>query len=576
MKNEHNIDQISRKLQTDIDRIYHKLNSAEARLETTVNKIQNQLEINFQKAETKQNNIANDISKVNSGIEMLNSQSLHTEQRYNRTLGMLVNHLQEIRHEHADKKEHLKNLTSLVTGLQPNKSEWTQSDAPMLIPKQHIQIIKAEISIEAQKIATKLSNMYNDMWRNIKDLEIVFKIALNESGNKTVKLHNELREMLFQDKTDSENFLDVVLRSVMSSVQTELSNLKMQFETEIQRLITIHQIYGDSCHNVKKFIENGTLVLVLEKMYVELTNRTEKLTKHVTEVGELVKKSNHNIITLGKDSSQHYKMLDSSINDVSEKADEISQELQIQGQDIDESLLKHQKLIKELKVLLTTNMECSKPLPNETMKNNLNALEANYSNGIIKIVTDHVNKTEDKEDERLSKSMGIPLTKLNQSISTSDLVAVIGESKNNKHEPPSTIALAASEEKDRDDEDDFEAQEEFGEDDLKTVDTTQLLLSYIKYLRGHLSAQEFLTEAVPGTKYESLRDMARQLKRTGSVPKEMIQNILDMALDQTDKDSIGLDKEIGNIIRKLSQHNKYETFNEEENYDEALDTPQRE
>lgn len=54
----------------------------------------NQMEINFQKAETKQNNVANDISKVHSGIEILNSQSMQTEQRYNRTLGMLVNHLQ--------------------------------------------------------------------------------------------------------------------------------------------------------------------------------------------------------------------------------------------------------------------------------------------------------------------------------------------------------------------------------------------------------------------------------------------------------------------------------------------------
>lgn len=43
------------------------------------------------------------------------------------------------------------------------------------------------------------------MWRNIKDLEIIFKIALNESGNKTVKLHNELREMLIQDKEESES-----------------------------------------------------------------------------------------------------------------------------------------------------------------------------------------------------------------------------------------------------------------------------------------------------------------------------------------------------------------------------------
>lgn len=210
------------------------------------------------------------------------------------------------------------------------------------------------------------------------------------------------------------------------------------------------------------------------------------------------------------------------------------------------------------------------------MKNNLNALEANFSNGIIKIVTDHANKTTDKEDERLSKSIGIPLAKLNQSINTSDLIAVIGESKNNKHEPPTT--LAASEEKDRDDDDDFEAQEEFGEDDLKmTVDTTQLLLSYIKYLRRDLSPQEFLAEAVPGTKYDSLQDMARQLKRSGNVPREMIKNIEDMALEQTDKDSIGgLDKEIGNLIKKLSQHNKYETFNEDENYDETFDSTLKE
>lgn len=578
MKYELYIDQMSRKVQADLDRIYHKLNSAEARLEATVSKIQNQMEINFQKAETKQNNIANDISKIHSGVEILNGQSIQTEQRYNRTLGMLVNHLQEIRHEHADKKEHLRNLTSLVTGLQPNRSEmWAQNDAPPTIPKQQIQIIKAEISVEAQKIATKLSNMYNDMWKNIKDLEIVFKIALNESGNQTVKFHNELREMLLQDKADSDSFLDVIIRSLMANLETELNVLKKQFEKDFQRLITTHEIYGDSCQNIKGIIENGKLAQVLEKIVVSMTNSTDKLTKQIIEVGDIVKKSNHNIITLGKDSGQQYRMLDSSINDVSEKTDEISQELQIQSQDIDESLQNHQKLIEELKFLLSNNLECNRPLPNETMKNNLNALEANFSNGIIKIVTDHANKTDrtgDKEDVRLSKSVGIPLAKLNQSINTSDLIAVIGESKNNKHEPPTT--LAASEEKDRDEDDDFEAQEEFGEDDLKTVDTTQLLLSYIKYLRRDLSAQEFLAEAVPGTKYESLQDMARQLRRSGNVPREMIKNIEDMALEQIDKESVGLDKEIGNLIRKLSQHNKYETFNEDENYDETFDSTLKE
>ena len=52
------------------------------------------MEINFQKVENKQLNIANDILKVHSGIEMVKSQSLNSEQKYNRSLGILVNHLQ--------------------------------------------------------------------------------------------------------------------------------------------------------------------------------------------------------------------------------------------------------------------------------------------------------------------------------------------------------------------------------------------------------------------------------------------------------------------------------------------------
>ena len=253
----------------------------------------------------------------------------------------------------------------------------------------------------------------------------------------------------------------------------------------------------------------------------------------------------------------------------------------MQTQEINETLLKYLKLLKEMKGLIYNNFEIkgnqSLYLTNETVANNLKAIEANYSNGIIKILTDRANKFDeyvDKEEDKTAKDIGIPLSRLNQSVSTSDLMAVIGESKNKNEVSTSTQSSSEEKEQDRDDEDDFEAQEEFGEDDIKTVDTTQLLLSYIKYLRGHLSAQEFLTEAVPGSKYESLHDMAKQLKRTGNVPKEMIQNIEDMAQDQNEKD-FQIDKEIGSLIKKFSQRNKYETLNEDENYDEADDAAQR-
>lgn len=227
---------------------------------------------------------------------------------------------------------------------------------------------------------------------------------------------------------------------------------------------------------------------------------------------------------------------------------------------------KHQVTAREVKSLLLLLKE--KQLFNSSSlfeNEKLHAVEANYSNGVINIKTNPMNADSEleKTQEENGQKSGIPLETLNKSISTTELVAVIGESRSNYDGDEDESTKRYDE---RDNDDGFDTEEETGIDDEKPVDLTQLLLAYIKLLHGHLTPQEFLAEAVPGSSYESFDDMIKNLRKASNVPRETIHDIEQLAQEQNYKDSTQTDREIGRIIKLLRRNSDIE--NEDDNYED--------
>lgn len=562
MKYELLIEQLSRKLEGGLDRLSHRLTSVESRQDTSTNKIQAQMDIQFSRVENKQNSLGNEIMRMSTNVDTIRGHTGNFEEKANQTLLLLTTQLKEIRSEQAVKRDHLKNITSLVMELIGKRSEALGlSDAPVF-PQEGLKMIRAIISEEAHKIGAKLHNMYNDLWKTVKDLEVLTKNGFEQSNNTSRELYNKLTEMLLEEQRNSESFIDVVMRSVLTSVGEMLGELQRQVDSRFKEFKSTQEMHGESCHKIKTVIENRVAV-ILEKIYDTFINRTDKVSKHIVDVAELLKAHNKQLtqsttetsnllVTLAEESSQDHKQLDSSITDVAESC----QDLQVQTQEINDLLLKNEATIKEIKGILLmykddkSLLNISRILSNDHFR----AIEANYSNGIIKIKTEPISKK--NLDVRKGAEMGVE--SLNKTISTSELEAIIGEPRREENGHMNGEQEGGDE--------DFEAHEETSGEEAKPVDVTQLLLAYIKLLHEHLSPQEFLAEAVPGNTYDSFHDMIAYLKKANNVPRETIHDIEQLAQEQIYKDSLQTDREIGRIIKKLQRHREVDS--EDENYDD--------
>lgn len=192
--------------------------------------------------------------------------------------------------------------------------------------------------------------------------------------------------------------------------------------------------------------------------------------------------------------------------------------------------------------------------PNKT----INAIEANYSNGVLKIITDDVDQKIDKEETikslevnnngntNISKSYNIEeLVYLNKALSTSKLTGIISSPKINQKNKIENITVVSNKSifgKDEDDSPVNVKKTEMTNKTFSSVDEnieTKFLISYINFIKGHITKEEFLQESFPEKSFHSIHEMLIYMKPLNIVRNEFLKELDKSDRDESESEIIG-------------------------------------
>ncbi|KAK9512594.1 hypothetical protein O3M35_000985 [Rhynocoris fuscipes] len=563
-------EQMIQKCEVSQSRLLHKINMLETRFDESFNKLQGNSVVTLGKIENKQNDMMNKVTDINSNIDFIKSSNYKLEEKINTTQKELIQHLKETQQQLA-KQDHLDKIENKINGLhgQLNKTEviWSaQNDSPKgsyLEQEQIMRDIKSELRSEAQKVGNKVNNMYNDIWKKISMLENSLKEIIIQINITQKDLQEDLRQ-IFNDQRDSEGYLDIIVDRILTVIQSKFTDLHRRNDNHFQSLALAQTVTTGTCQKIHEDeSENWSrIALVLEKILDTFLNKTDKISKQSIDLLEALKGHNgqmirtvsdakNMVITLAEENSHDHKALDSSIHDVGKRADIIAaivEELQEQLEDINGTMCFNGLIFSNTSQVTNNSQNNPSELKSkENQKNDnktINAIEVNSSTGVIKIITEDILPEESLKDikENITiinlKNNGSNKDNIDQimylnnnALSTSKITGIIRSLGINKTDDQANTETDKEINKINSDKINNENNKD---KDLSIEDEdieTSFILSYINFIKGHMTKEEFLQEGFPGKSFKSIQEMITFMK-----PLNIIRNEFLRELDKYDRE----------------------------------------
>uniref|UniRef100_A0A224X8A8 Putative viral protein found on panstrongylus lignarius transcriptome n=1 Tax=Panstrongylus lignarius TaxID=156445 RepID=A0A224X8A8_9HEMI len=586
LKHDFQREQIIHKCEASQSRLLHKINLLESRLEDSFQKLQGNSEINLGKLGNKQNDIANKIIEINSSIHTLKSHHLKVEDKINNTQKEIMQHFKTTQQQLA-KKDHMDIIENKINGLHSrlNKTEviWTQNDSPKgtnLEQEQIVNNIKSELRSEAQKIGNKVSNMYNDIWKKISLLENILKESISQTNITQRNLQDEFQQIV-KDQTDNDRFQDFVVDNLYNEIQKNFNNLHHRFENNFQSLFSAQRNAYQKLYE-EQFEYETEIEKILEKILYTFINKTISLSKENTDLLEALKGHNSQIIktiteaknmviTLAEENSHDHKNLDYSIREVLKRADhvaEIVEELQDQLEEINETRFNPANFLANI-TQIADKIAPNRRKPDIEMdktdisnpNNTIHAVEANFSNGVLKIITDDIDPGIDKRESIKNMKENIAeinknnntskidnieeFLYLNKALSTSKLTGIISSPSINQSNQIENITIVSNKsifEKENSNNSSNTIKTEINKQNISVTDEkieTSFILSYINFIKGHTTKEEFLQESIPGKSFKSIHEMIIYMKPLNIVRNEFLKELDKYDREESESEIIG-------------------------------------
>ncbi|XP_066991477.2 putative leucine-rich repeat-containing protein DDB_G0290503 isoform X2 [Anabrus simplex] len=300
LKEELSKDQLSRKLDSNYERLNHRLGYMEARLDMGITKLQTSVEAGSSRVERlemalggRHGDVGADMSDVKNSLDELKRgfQGCH-----NTTMTAVASG------ESAIKQYYDRLSSSLVQIHGELNRTLVQNDGTLPVRRDDDGHLLTSMERHVNNFGTKITNMYNELWRRTQVLEALSKDSMSLSNATRRELQDGLRSMSVQinrycclqnDRSKSSS-LDMTLESLGGSV----SDVSRKLDTYFQTLITTHDVILENCHRIQKeepLIEER-LTDVLERIIdISSSNRCHSVSKELQEVHELLK-SHHTTV----------------------------------------------------------------------------------------------------------------------------------------------------------------------------------------------------------------------------------------------------------------------------------------
>lgn len=309
-------EQMTRKVDTVYERLNHRMSYMESRIENNIVKLQgtldqtlNRISQQLEQNEKTNNEIENDIIEISSNVEEAKS--------------MLVNFNSSISNNQQSDSS-IKNVSDEV-----------------------IKKVEKNIVNQFNNLATKLSDMYNEMSEKVKGNENMLRNSLDLVNTTKKELQEDLRSLKSYRKHSCQTIPDDTLDYLIDKVDTmtrKNDGNYQRLDNSIERLHERQELYQESCHRLQlnePQIENR-IAEILTKMLDTIENSTintnknyetilERLKSHHTHVSRSVGYTTNSVNKLSEQLSSDFKTLYKDItinNPTGEKIDNIILSLQ--------------------------------------------------------------------------------------------------------------------------------------------------------------------------------------------------------------------------------------------------------